>query len=114
MLTAALSLVVVFACNSPFIPIPPPDPAFAEDSSGEWSVSTAADSRAIGAIYYIFNATLGSGIMQVAAPDGSVYARPLHGQAGDNIHIHWERSTETSSTICRPLGAGLIRMGCQH
>lgn len=112
--TAGISLVVVFACNSPFIPIPPPDPTFSQDSSsGDWAVSLPPDSKAIGSRYYIYNSTLGAGIIQRAASDGSVYARPLHGQIGDNIYINWERGTEVSLTICRPLGAGLVQMVCQ-
>jgi hypothetical protein len=113
MVMAGLSLVVVFACNSPYIPIPPPNPTFSQDSSGDWAVYAPPDSRAIGADYYIYNSTLGSGIIQRADPQGGVYARPLQGQAGDNIYIHWERGTESSLTICRPLGVGLVQMVCQ-
>jgi hypothetical protein len=114
-LLAAMSCVVVLACNSPFIPIPPPDPSFAEGPTpGEWTVSTPPDSRAIGARFYIYNATLGSGLIQQAAPDGSMSAFPLPGQAGDRIHLNWERSiTDSSATICRTLGSGLAVRACQ-
>ena len=113
-LLAGLSYVLVFACNSPFIPIPPPNPTFTEGSnSGEWAVSTPPDSRAGGARFYIYNSDLGSGLIQQAAPDGSMYAFPLHGAAGDRVEIRWERSAvEGSSTICRRLGAGLVDRGC--
>jgi hypothetical protein len=112
---ACASYLLCFACNSVFIPIPPPDPTFAEGSTpGEWSVSMPADSRASGALYYIFNENLGSGIIQRAETDGSMYASPWHGQVGDSIRIHWERSAnESSSGICRPLGAGNVRVECQ-
>jgi hypothetical protein len=113
MVMAGLSLVAVFACNSPYIPIPPPDPTYSQDSSGEWAVSIPPDYRAIGANYFIFNASVGTGIIQRAESDGSAYARPLQGKAGDSIYIHWERGTETSPTICRPLGVGLVQMVCQ-
>jgi len=115
-LVVAASLVIVFACNSPFIPIPPPDPTFSESSTtpGQWSVSSGADSRASGAIFYIYNASAGSGLIQRASQDGSMYAYPLYGKAGDSIQIHWERSvSDSSSTICRPLGPGLGQRGCQ-
>lgn len=113
-LVAGASYLLIFACNSTFIPIPPPNPTFTESATpGEWQVSTSADSRAIGARFYIFNATTGSGLIQVAGPDGSMAAYPLQGQAGDRIQIHWERSiTDGSSTLCRPLGAGLVQQGC--
>jgi hypothetical protein len=115
-LVAAASVVIVFACNSPFIPIPPPDPTFDESTTtpGQWSVSSGPDSRASRALFYIYNASAGSGLIQRAAPDGSMYAYPLYGKAGDSIQIHWERSVaDGSSTICRPLGPGLGRQGCQ-
>ena len=113
-LLAGFSFVVVFACNSPFIPIPPPNPTFSQDStSGQWAVSTAPDSRAVGARFYIYNADLGSGLIQQAAPDGSMYAYPLQGVAGDRIQIRWERTpSEASLTICRPLGAGYVQQAC--
>jgi hypothetical protein len=112
---ACASYLLVFACNSVFIPIPPPNPTFTEgDTPGDWAVSTPPDSRASGAIFYIYNANLGSGLIQRAADDGSMSAFPLRGQIGDSIVIHWERSVgDSSSSICRPLGAGLVQMGCQ-
>jgi hypothetical protein len=113
---AGASYLLTFACNSPFIPIPPPNPTFTENSAtpGEWQVHMPADSRASGAIYYVFNATTGSGLMQRASPaDGSMDAYPLQGQPGDHIQIHWERSlAEGSSTICRPLGSGVVQQSC--
>ncbi len=112
---AGASYLLIFACNSPFIPIPPPNPSFTESAStpGEWEVSTPADARAGGARFYIYNGSTGSGLIQLAAPDGSMYAFPLQGQAGDHIQLHWERSVaDGSSTICRPLGAGLVQQNC--
>ncbi len=113
-LAAGVSYILVFACNSPFIPIPPPNPTFTEGATpGEWGVSTPTDQRASGALYFIYNADLGTGLIQKAATDGSMYAYPLQGTAGDRIQIRWERSaSESSSTICRPLGQGLVLQGC--
>ena len=111
---AGISFVLAFACNSPFIPIPPPDATFTQGStSGEWSVSTPPDSHAAGARFFIFNATLGSGIIQQASPDGSMAAFPLMGKVGDRIELHWEKSVvDSSSVICRPLAEGLVLQGC--
>jgi hypothetical protein len=113
-LVAGASYLLALACNSTFIPIPPPNPTFTESATpGEWQVSTSADSRAIGARFYIFNAKTGSGLIQVAGPDGSMAAYPLQGQVGDAILIYWEKSiSDGSATICRPLGAGLVLRGC--
>jgi hypothetical protein len=111
---AGLSLVVVLACNSPFIPIPPPDPNFtAGPTADEWSVSTPPDSRAVGARFFIYNVNLGAGIIQQASADGSMSAFPLMGQVGDRIELYWEKDiADTSSVICRPLGQGLVVRGC--
>jgi len=113
-LLAGASYLLIFACNSPYIPIPPPNPTFTESATpGEWEVSTPPDSRAIGARFYIYNATTGSGLIQRAAPDGSMDAYPLQGQVGDHIQLNWERSSvDGSSAICRPLGTGLVLQGC--
>ena len=112
---ACASYLLVFSCNSTFIPIPPPNPTFTEsETPGNWYVATSADSRASGAIFYLYNANLGSGIIQRAAQDGSMYAYPLQGQVGDSIYIHWERSaTNISAGICRTLGSGLVQLECQ-
>lgn len=113
---AGASYLLIFACNSPFIPIPPPNPTFTESSAtpGEWQVHMPPDSRAAGALYYVYNASTGSGLIQLASPtDGSMDAYPLQGQPGDRIQIRWERSaTDGSSTICRPLGSGVVVQGC--
>jgi hypothetical protein len=112
---AGASYLLIFACNSTFIPIPPPNPTFTESTTpGEWQVHVPADSRATGALYFIFNQTTGSGLIQRASTtDGSMDAYPLQGQAGDHIEIHWERSVaDGSSTICRPLGPGTVQQGC--
>jgi len=113
--SAGAAFLVIFACNSVYIPIPPPNPTFTESTAapGEWSVSTPPDARASGALFYIYNANNGTGLIQRAAPDGSMYAYPLHGQAGDSIGIHWERTSSDSSLgICRPLGSGLVQQSC--
>ena len=112
---AGASYLLIFACNSTFIPIPPPNPTFTENSAtpGEWQVHMPADSRAIGARYFVYNATTGSGLIQRAADDGSMDAYPLQGQVGDHIEIQWERSlTDGSSSICRPLGSGIVLQSC--
>jgi hypothetical protein len=112
---AVASYLLIFACNSVFIPIPPPDPTFSEGTTpGQWSVSTPPDSRTVDARFYIYNKALGAGLIQKAAPDGSMYAAGLQGQAGDAIEIWWEKSpTQLSLAICRPLGTGLVTQACQ-
>jgi hypothetical protein len=114
---AGLLYLAAFACNSVLIPIPPPtpnDPSFSQNSStADWSVSMAPDRDAIGARFYIYNMTLGSGLIQSASPDGSVYARGLQGQTGDPVRIYWQKGTNSSASICRPLGPGLVTQSCQ-
>jgi hypothetical protein len=75
--------------------------------SGRVAGSTPADSRAIGARFYIYNATPGAALSSALPRTVRWTAYPLQGQVGDHIQINWERSiTDGSSTICRPLGPG--------
>jgi len=114
-IVACAAYLLIFACNSTYIPIPPPNPTFSESATpGEWQVHMPPDSRAAGARYYIYNLSTESGIIQRASTaDGSMDAYPLQGQAGDRIEIHWERTpVDGSSTICRPLGTGAVQQSC--
>jgi hypothetical protein len=120
---AALSaFIIVLACNSPFIPIPPPNPTFAPtvvpDGFGgtreDWSVSGPTNLRAAEARVYIYNARAESGLIVKASADGSYAAYPLYGQRNDPIHIFWERGGEERSlTICRNLAEGTVAKPCQ-
>ena len=111
-----LSMLVVghlLACNSPYIPIPPPTPRFEPvdmpDGMGglrqDWRAVSGPDSRVSNARIYLYNEHLESGVIQKANPDGSYVVFPLMGQIGDFIDIYWERSDSVkSATICRILG----------
>ena len=121
-LMASVGLFLALACNSPFIPIPPPNPSFSPvvvpDGTGgtreEWQVASPADGRMANARVYIFNRALGAGIIVQAAGDGSYVAFPLSGERGDQIDLYWERGgSERSLTICRYLGEGLAYTPCR-
>jgi hypothetical protein len=120
--SAVAAFVVVLACNSPFIPIPPPNPTFAPtvvpDCFGgtreDWSVSGPPNLRGAGARVYTYNARAESGLIVKAADDGSYAAYPLYGQRNDPIQIYWDRGAQDRSlTICRNLTEGTATKPCQ-
>jgi hypothetical protein len=112
-LLALLAGGIVLACNSPYIPIPPPTPRFepveVPDGLGglrrDWRAVSAPDARLSGARVYLYNEQLESGLILKANVDGSYVAYPLMGEEGDFIDIYYGRSDSVkSATICRVLG----------
>jgi hypothetical protein len=110
------------ACNTPFIPIPPPgDPSFkpvvTTDAMGEqrtvWETSGGANYAMANARVYVFNRALGEGVIAHAGPDGSYLAPPLEGKLGDAIDLAYETAKgERSSGICRTLQEGPAHNSC--
>src|SRR3954451_7433224 len=87
-LAAALGFVAaLWACNAPFIPVPPPETVFtpqlvADDAGGQktvWRTAGAADQRAGLARFFLFNNNRGAGVIVNANPDGTYVAPPLDG-----------------------------------
>jgi hypothetical protein len=120
-LAAALATVTLGlgACNTPFIPIPPPgDPIFtpmtAVSAMGMEHVSWQASGHAnAGARVFLYNTKLGVGVIARADDDGGYVSSPFDGQIGDPIEISYETPKgERSAGICRPLQAGLVRLDC--
>lgn len=120
---AAWSLLLAFpACNTPFIPLPPPgDPTFtpvevADGMGGMrtvWQASAGANSSMAEAKISLFNADAGSGVIVRAQPDGSYVAGPFEGQEGDRMQIQYEsKDRRPSPGICRVLTRGLSQTAC--
>jgi hypothetical protein len=115
-LAGALGFVcALWACNAPFIPVPPPGVVFdsqtIQDSSGEtrtvWTATGDPDAQAANAKFFLFNNNAGNGIIIRAGGDGSYTTPFFDGNAGDSIYIYFETPAgEDSESVCRSLVAG--------
>jgi hypothetical protein len=115
-LGAALGFVAaLWACNAPFIPVPPPATVFtpqlvADDAGGQktvWLTAGAADQRAGLARFFLFNNDRGSGVIVNAGSDGTYLAPPLDGVRGDHVYVYYETPAgDTSEVACRQLIEG--------
>jgi hypothetical protein len=108
-------LVGLWACNAPFIPVPPPDNVFVQESltdgSGSsrvvWITQGKPDSRAAGAKFFIYNQALNSGVIIQAGADGSYVAPPLEGTMGDHVFVSYmSPNGDDSEVACRLLVEG--------
>jgi hypothetical protein len=110
------------ACNTPFIPIPPPgDPSFSPvvttDAMGAqhtvWETSGGVNYAMANARVYVFNRALGEGVIARATADGTYLAPPLEGKLGDAIELGYETPKgERSAVICRALQDGQAHSSC--
>jgi hypothetical protein len=110
------------ACNTPFIPLPPPaSPTFmsvmVSDGMGGtrtmWQTSGPASSAMTEAKVSVFNATVGGGVIVRAQVDGSYVAAPIDGREGDRVEIEYTAKDGRSGPgICRILQQGLAQMEC--
>ena len=114
------ALMVIWSCNAPFIPVPPPAQAgFAamqvpDGNGGQktvWITSgmVSADADKV----FVFNQALGSGVITRPNADGSYQAPPLDGTRGDRVSIYYEdRTGEHSPTACLLLQEGPQAPNC--
>ena len=115
-LRGALALALcLLACNAPFIPVPPPDNVFVEqsitDGTGNsrtvWITEGKPDARAGLAKFFIFNNTRGAGVIVDANADGTYVAPALDGTSGDHVFIYYvTQGGAESETVCRQLVEG--------
>jgi hypothetical protein len=117
-------LCLLWACNAPSIPVPPPALAVAFASQqavapdgGTNTVWTATQSnpipRAASARFYLYDLNRGAGIIQIANPDGTFVTGPMEGDAGDRISIYYETSDgDLSDSVCLLLADGPAAMRC--
>jgi len=105
----AIGLAVVLgACITPSIPIPPPDPAqmtftFDPDPLNKTaSFSYPPNVNYIDSIVIVYNRAKGKGVIEDAHPDGSVGPTdPLPADVGDEVVVSFQRDDQTVSTCVR-------------
>ena len=91
------ALTVVWACNAPFIPVPPPGATFTsqltDDGMGGqktvWITHGLPSSHAALARYSVFNQTTGEGVVATAAADGTFTADPMDGTMNDHVQVYY-------------------------
>jgi hypothetical protein len=118
------SLTILWACNAPSIPVPPPDLAIAfaahEGPDGDGGTKTAwivtqsnPVPQAALARFFLFDLNRGSGIIQMAGPDGTFVSAPMDGDAGDRISISYETpGGDLSASVCLLLAEGATPARC--
>lgn len=109
-LTALLGgVTLLWACNAPFIPVPPPgalfDSQLVDDGMGGqkevWITTGLPSSNAAFARYSVLNERTGMGIIVTAGPDGTFTGAPLDGVMNDRINIWYVTpQADQSDSIC--------------
>jgi hypothetical protein len=103
------AFTVLWACNAPFIPVPPPGAFFksqlVDDGAGSqktvWITHGLPSANAANASFTIVNLTTQDGVITMADPDGSYTAPALDGVEGAHIRIAYTTpSGDQSDSIC--------------
>src|SRR6187401_2299353 len=91
------AVTLLWACNAPFIPVPPPGASFTsqlvDDGAGGqktmWVSHGLPSQNAANAYFYIMNDRLGTGVNVVARPDGTYDSPAFDGAMDDRIRISY-------------------------
>jgi hypothetical protein len=117
-LLATLGVVaLIWACNAPFIPVPPPSMiSFTSetltDGAGAqktyWITHGGPDANAASARFFVFNQDTQSGVITTAAADGSFATTPMDGAAGNHVLVYYQPpGGDQSPTTCRLITEGV-------
>ena len=109
--TLLCAVALFWACNAPFIPVPPPGASFelqmVDNGAGGlkpvWITRGLPSSNAAFAYYYVINESLvpRAGIIAQAGADGTFTGMPLDGTMGDHIRLAYETPAgDQSESIC--------------
>jgi hypothetical protein len=117
----ALVAVGLAGCVTPSIPIPPPDPGlmtFAVTSNPDGSITSASlhyppTDIYKGGLVYVFNRSLGRGIIETVNTDGSIGpTQPIDASSGHALVITVENDDQTVSTCITLLDGGAVGNYC--
>jgi len=97
------AIAATSSCITPSIPIPPPAPSKmgfdVNVDAGTATFTFAPDSNYVDAIVYVFNRTVGTGVITTAEHDGSVTATPpFPAHYNDEASVTFEAEAQTAST----------------
>ena len=106
---------LLWSCVAPILTVPPPGAiAFestmltASDGTQQkfWIASGGPLEQAANATYYVFDRTLGSGVIATGRNDGSFTAPPMQGNDNDQVLIYYKTPFgDYSDSLCVLLGA---------
>jgi hypothetical protein len=111
-LAVALGVVALtWACNAPFIPVPPPGQsaaftsALVSDGAGAqktvWTAHGGPFASAASARFFIFDTERNAGVIAKALADGSYTSPPMDGAQGDHVQISYETTDgDLSASFC--------------
>jgi hypothetical protein len=123
-LALALGLAsIVWACNAPFIPVPPPGQTatftseLVSDGMGGQKTAWTAHGPALDDVafakVFVFNTGRGAGVITLAGADGSYTAPPFDGTEGDRVEIVYERPNGSRGVpACYLLQLGAMAPTC--
>jgi hypothetical protein len=105
---------LLWSCVAPVFPVPPPsEVSFASTmvtgSDGTvqslWIASGAPLEQAANATYFVFDRTLGGGVIATAHNDGSFTAPAMQGNDKDQVLVYYKTpSGDYSDSLCVVLG----------
>jgi hypothetical protein len=123
-LAAALgAAAAIFACNAPFIPVPPPgqqETSFSsqlvDDGKGGqktmWVARGLPGQAPAYAQVAVFDDTLGLGVIGLAMSDGSYVSPLFEGTRGDRVEISYNNGSVPSAPVCYQLIEGASAPRC--
>jgi hypothetical protein len=114
---------LLWSCVAPILTVPPPNEiSFASRmlTAGDgtqqtfWIASGGPITEAANATYYVFNRTLGGGVIATARNDGSFTAPPMQGNQSDQVLVYYKTPFgDYSDSLCVLLGAGASPPTCE-
>jgi hypothetical protein len=117
---AMVAAAACWACNAPFIPTPPPGQTVtftsalvsSDSQGGQKTVWVAHGPPAMSAgraLFFVFDANRGAGVITRALDDGSYTSPPMDGDAGDRVEISYETPEGArSNNVCFQLTTDVI------
>ena len=119
-LLAAGALGVICACNTPSVPLPPPNlPALGfqpATQAGQVVLSGKPEQRHALARFYVYDRGNGDGVITTAGADGAFTSTPFTGAEGDFVQIYYDTPAgERSEDACVELrfNVPLLSTRCQ-
>jgi hypothetical protein len=106
-LGASVGLMAIFACNTPSVPLPPPElpalrfPMLPTTPPGFVVLQGMPSQRHIRARFYTVNRSNGDGVITTAGDDGAFTTEPFAGAEGDYIQLYYDSELgERSEQLC--------------